>query len=260
MNVIPLRKPPVQTTPHVSLNFVFLLTVLIVVGAALYMDVFSNAPLVFVFVIVGWIVSICLHEFGHALIGLIGGDKTVVAKGYLELDPLHYMDPLRSLLFPLLFLLVGGFAFPGASVFIETRYLRSKWWDSAVSAAGPFANLLVALILAMPFWLGLPQSFGASAFWGALAYLAYLQIMAIFFNLLPIPGFDGYGIIEPFLPRRVDAALRPFASGAMILVFMVFFVSPVLSGYFLIGVIRTLSALGIPPQYVIHGLHAFRFW
>src|SRR5512143_200528 len=101
----------------------------------------------FLVVIIGWIFSLCLHEFSHALVAYYGGDYTVRDKGYLTFNPLKYTHPVYSIVLPLLFVLAGGIGLPGGAVYIERWRLRSRAWETAVSLAGPFANALLALIL-----------------------------------------------------------------------------------------------------------------
>src|SRR5512147_448356 len=101
----------------------------------------------FTIVLIGWIFSLCLHEFSHALVAYRGGDFTVREKGYLTFNPLKYTHPVYSLVLPMLFLLAGGIGLPGGAVYIERWRLRSRWWDSAVSLAGPASNAVLALIL-----------------------------------------------------------------------------------------------------------------
>ena len=103
--------------------------------------------LTFFVVLIGWIFSLCLHEFSHALVAYLGGDTTVKDKGYLTFNPLKYTHPVYSLLLPLLFLVMGGIGLPGGAVYIETWRLRSRNWMSVVSLAGPTANLILAIIL-----------------------------------------------------------------------------------------------------------------
>src|SRR5919202_1805567 len=124
-----------------------------------------------VFVFLGWILSVCLHEFGHAVVAYWGGDTSVKYKGYLTLNPLKYTDAEMSLILPILFLLMGGIAFPGGAVYIDRSRLRSRLWESAVCAAGPFANLLLTLLLAIPFWLGWASLDSGNWLWSSLAYL-----------------------------------------------------------------------------------------
>ena len=154
----------------------------------------------FLVVLVGWIFSLCLHEFSHALAAYKGGDTTVRDKGYLTFNPLKYTHPVYSLLLPLIFLLLGGIGLPGGAVYIEKWRLRSRGWESAVSLAGPSANLLLALLLAIVLRLAPVYAGGV---WPGLAFLALLQLMGAVLNLLPIPPLDGYGVLAPHLPAPV---------------------------------------------------------
>src|SRR5262245_30981546 len=68
--------------------------------------------MVFPFVVLGWLVSLCLHEFGHAYAAYRYGDFSVVGKGYLTLNPLRYTDVQFSIIWPLMFLALGGIGLP----------------------------------------------------------------------------------------------------------------------------------------------------
>ncbi len=114
----------------------------------------------FLVVLIGWVFSLCLHEFAHAFVAYQGGDFTVRDKGYLTFNPLKYTHPVYSLLFPMLFLLMGGIGLPGGAVYIEKWRLRSKTWETAVSLAGPAANALLALVLGIVLNLVPPGSTG----------------------------------------------------------------------------------------------------
>src|SRR5512142_224535 len=103
----------------------------------------------FLIVLIGWIFSLCLHEFSHALVAYYGGDYTVREKGYLTFNPLKYTHPVYSIVLPLLFVLMGGIGLPGGAVYIERWRLRSRLWATAVSLAGPAANLLIAIVLGL---------------------------------------------------------------------------------------------------------------
>ena len=145
----------------------------------------------------GWAVALCLHEFGHAVTAYRGGDRSVRAKGYLTLDIRRYTDPVMSLLLPLALLALGGVPLPGGAVWINRAALRSRAVASAVSLAGPLTNLVLgAAITAVVATSSLPDGLAAG-----LSYLALVQILAFVLNILPVPGLDGFGVLEPYLAR-----------------------------------------------------------
>jgi Zn-dependent protease len=208
----------------------------------------GNNPRVFMFafIIGGWIISVALHEFGHAITAFWGGDESVENKGYLTLNPLKYTHPIISIVIPVVMLIIGGIGFPGGAVYIDIYALRKPSYRSLVSAAGPMANLLLIILLSLPF--------GAVPFWflstvpfeflTGIAFLAFLQITALLLNLLPIPGLDGFGIIEPFLPREVvefSNFLRPF--GFFIVFFLLSVKSPI-SNFFWTNVWSAADLIG----------------
>src|SRR6188474_3453545 len=133
----------------------------------------------FAIVLFGWIFSLCLHEFSHAIVAYYGGDTTVREKGYLTFNPLKYTHPIFSIVLPLIFLLLGGIGLPGGAVYIETWRIRSRKWLSLMSLAGPTANLVVAIILGIVLRLA-PVS--PTGIWPALSFLLVLQISAVLFN------------------------------------------------------------------------------
>src|SRR5215469_9621500 len=79
--------------------------------------------MVFPFVLAGWLVSLCLHEYGHAIMAYRYGDFSVAGRGYLTLNPLRYTDPQFSIIFPLLILALGGIGLPGGAVYLNMRGL-----------------------------------------------------------------------------------------------------------------------------------------
>jgi Zn-dependent protease len=177
-------------------------------------------------------------------------------KGYLTFNPLKYTHPVYSLLLPLLFLVMGGIGLPGGAVYIETWRLRNAYWRSAMSLAGPMANLLVAFVLAIVLTF---TSIGSTAFGPGLAFLAFLQIMAVVLNLIPVPPFDGYGVIEPFLPERIRMQVAQVRGGFIWIVFLVLWFVP-FAGRALFSVVFTVSGvLGIPATLISVGYQQFRF-
>jgi len=211
----------------------------------------------FLVVIVGWIFSLCLHEFSHAVVAYFGGDTSVREKGYLTFNPLKYTHPVYSILLPMIFLLLGGIGLPGGAVYIETWRLRSKRWESAVSLAGPASNLVLGGILSIVLHFA-PSS--AGGIWPGLAFLALLQVMAAVLNLIPVPPFDGYRVLAPFLSSNVRARIDQAGSLIMLLVFFALWYVPFVSNI-LWNVVGWVSVrLQIPLQLAMLGLSQFQFW
>jgi len=145
----------------------------------------------FAIVLIGWIFSLCLHEFFHALVAYYGGDTTVKEKGYLTFNPLKYTHPLYSIILPLLFLVMGGIGLPGGAVYIETWRLRSRTWRSLVALAGPMANLLMGILLGIVLRFVPYDPGNNNSPVPGIAFLALLQFSALVLNLIPLPPFDG---------------------------------------------------------------------
>jgi Zn-dependent protease len=197
-----------------------------------------------------------VHEFGHALVAYIGGDRSVRASGYLDLNPFRYANVLLSLVMPVAFLLLGGIGLPGGAVYIDRGALRSRAWDSAVSVAGPAGTLVCGLIVTSPFlvpgnqaWLT-PTNAG---FFGALAFLGFIEVIALVLNLLPVPGLDGYGIIRPWLPYSLQGFANQYGQLGILAVFAVlWFVAPV-SGAFFQSIFQITGIVGIDPRLIEFG-------
>jgi Zn-dependent protease len=246
----------------ISPVFLGLLAALAALGLYLYQTPEPAPFVLFAFVTVGWVVSLALHEFGHAWTAYRGGDISVVGRGYLTLNPLKYTHPVLSILMPVIFLLLGGIGLPGGAVYIHVAALRSRSTQSSVAAAGPAANALFALLLALPFLLiGDPAFFAERLyFWAAVALLLFLQLTAIVFNLLPIPGLDGFGILAPWLPASLHRMLAPFYSFGYLLLIFLFWSVDAFNDLFWGVVWSLLVGLQVLPQLVEIGFSLYRFW
>lgn len=215
---------------------------------------------VLVFVLGGWVVSVCFHEFAHAFAAYRAGDRSVEAAGYLTLNPFKYAHPVLSILLPLFFIVQGGIGLPGGAVYLHRHAFRSKATQSMAALVGPLTNLVLAAVL-----LTVAKTHGASVqgflfgasdtharFWGALAFLGFLQVTAAVLNLLPIPGLDGYAAIEPYLDAetaRIGEKVKPWGYVAVIVLLYVgplndLFFRLVLAIYDLFGADRLLYSAG----------------
>ncbi|HZZ33150.1 MAG TPA: site-2 protease family protein [Phenylobacterium sp.] len=222
-----------------------------------------NRVAVFTFVLVGWILSVMVHEFSHAATAWLGGDRTVTEKGYLSFDPRRYGDLGVSLVLPLLALAMGGVGLPGGAVYIRNDLIRNRAWRSAASLAGPAATLVLLLAIAfgLSFWAGWGVSGpGRVTLFEALTVLGFLQAMGLILNLLPIPGLDGFGAIRPFLPARLTPHIRRAEGLVMVGLLLVIFWVPGASAI-LFRAAATLSlGLGLDLDALQGGWRAFHFW
>ena len=220
-------------------------------GAALWHGWLEGHLPVLVFVVAGWIVSLCLHEFGHALTAYLGGDKAIAQTGYLTLDPLRYTDPVLSLILPVVYIFLGGFGLPGGAVYIRTRSLRSRGWVAASAAAGPFANLIFLVLLAALLAVA-PAGDDITDLQAGLAVLAFFQATAVVLNLLPFPGLDGFGILRPFLPPHVAAVTAQVGTAAFIILVLLLWFTSLGRYVFVLGLDLT-SAFGIATGPIARG-------
>lgn len=257
MNVRPLRGQAVRPSPV----FLALVAVAALGGALAWRAGADIAALayagVFVFVIAGWLVSLCLHEFGHAYTAWRFGDRGVEMRGYLTLNPLRYTHPGLSLVLPMLFIALGGIGLPGGAVYVQTSFM-TPLRRTLVSLAGPTANLLLAVLL-----LGATRAYYDPAhpvFFSGLAFLGFLQVTAVVLNLLPVPGLDGYGALEPHLSPATQRAVAPFAQWGLLVLLVLLISSPALNQKFFGLVLWFFDLFGVPRLLVSWGLSLTQFW
>lgn len=244
---------------NVSATFLLLVLAFALTGMGLVGDDLGRVG-VFAFVGVGWIISLCLHEWGHAITASRGGDNSVAERGYLTLNPLRYTNLLWSIGVPLLILAAGGIGFPGGAVYVRNDLLRGPLWRMAVSAAGPAMNLVCLIALGLCFRFGGFDSSAPSALGAGIALLALLQATAVLLNLLPIPGLDGFGILQAWLPPSVSAGLAPFRGLVMMAFVVIIFSAPQYLDWLWDTAYAVCSFFGINENAVRQGFHMFRFW
>ena len=252
------NKPTVQISPI----FLLIALIMIITGSLAYYNQPGARFWIFLFVTSGWIVSLSLHEFGHAITAFRGGDHSVAEKGYLSLNPLKYTNLFMSIVLPVVFLMMGGIGFPGGAVYINMAAIKEKSQRSLVSASGPIATAGFAFILLVPFFLGLDKSadIEQNVFWSGLALLAFLQITALLFNLLPIPGLDGFGIIEPFLPDSWMIKLRKVGGLFILAIFFLLFNDTPFRDAFWYAIRGIVDFLNLNILLIGNGFKLFQFW
>jgi Zn-dependent protease len=190
---------------------VFLALIATMVGSSTFLATtdpsFRLARLLIIATIVsGWVASVCVHEYGHAAMAYLGGDRSVADSGALTLDPRRYLNPFFSIIMPLIALLIGSIPLPGGSVWVRTSNLRSRNWELAVNVGGPIGTLVCLIVFSSPFWLGMADHWPERGYlWMALGGLTLVEATSLFLNLLPIPPLDGFNIISHWLPDEVRA-------------------------------------------------------
>ncbi|CAM2888702.1 site-2 protease family protein [Skermania piniformis] len=211
---------------------------------------------VFLLVVAGWIVTLCLHEFAHAVTAWRAGDRSVRQRGYLTLNPLRYANPVLSIGLPVLFIALGGIGLPGGAVLVQTDPAR-RGTQTLISLAGPAVNATAAVgLLIVIARFGSTAS--APALWYGLSFLAFLQLTATVLNLLPVPGLDGYGALAPWLPADLRGSLDRFGGYGLLVVLALLFL-PQVNAVFFDAVYGLFDLSGVPSDWSRYGASLLRF-
>jgi Zn-dependent protease len=244
----------------VTISPVFISTFAFMAVMGLFTFFLSGIPAqvtLILFVVTGWFVTLALHEFGHALAAYQGGDWSVTGTAYFNLNPFKYTHIWLSFVLPAVFFLVGGIGLPGpAGAFVGFHNISNKRQRSLAWAGGPIASGLCGLVFALPFLLRIVNLIPGdhSAFWGGLTTLVVLQFTSMLFTLIPLPGLDGFGILEPYLPERVlyyASLIQPYS----FIIFLVLFLFPTpvrqLFNYILAAILWVVGVNPFPPAFGI---------
>ena len=251
-----MRAPKGTYRPHPI--FLAMVGVFVATGVLLWQAVGNDSFNVFFFVVSGWLVSVCLHEYAHALVGLRAGDRDVIYRGYLRLDPRKYAHPLLTFVLPVIFILFAGFGLPGGAVLIDHSQVRHRWQETAISLAGPAVNLVWAVGLMLPFAFGV-DVLAHPVFWSAVALLAYFQVVVMLLNLLPVPGLDGGNALFPWLSydwKRGFNAVRPYG---FLIIIVLLYRGPIHDVFFTIAN-KVFDLFGVDPFLYAIGYSYLQFW
>lgn len=167
-------------------------------------------PIYFSMVLVVVIVSVSLHEMGHALIASFEGDDTAQKQGFLRFNPWVQMGPTS-----LVFLLLFGICW-GLTPVNPSRFRHGRVGESLVAMAGLWVNvlLMVGSLLILVFNPVLPKLLDS-----LLQVFALKNAMLLLLNLLPVPPLDGFAILSPWLPSGLRF-LEQYGPFALMVVFL----------------------------------------
>ncbi len=176
--------------------------------------------------------AITLHEAAHGYVARHFGDMTADKAGRISLNPLRHIDPVGTILLPLLTFAMGGILFGWAKpVPVNFSALRNPKKDMLwVAIAGPASNLVMALGWTLIYKIGLtfPENYFADPLLGMAKIGMIINVVLMVLNLLPLPPLDGGRVAVSLLPHRQAfqlSKIEPY--GIFILIFMA--VTPVLS-------------------------------
>lgn len=195
--------------------------------------------------------SIICHEVGHAFAAHLGGDDTAKDQGRMSLNPIVHIDPIGTVLLPILGLLTNfpmiGWAKP---VPVNPRNLRTPQWGLVVAVAGVSMNFALAIaalvvcriLLIFGFGSGATDTVTAGLILHALLNGAFINLLLMVFNLIPIPPLDGSHFLFYFARTRDSAwfkALEFFERFGFIILLILFYsglfqavVLPIVNGMF----------------------------
>jgi Zn-dependent protease len=215
-------------------------------------------------ILLGWIVSVAVHEFAHALAAHLAGDRSLRGGGYLRLNPFTYRETFAGLVLPVLYLGLGGFGMTGPPTYVGWDRIRTPGRRAAVALAGPLASLLLAAALAVTVSILVPPG-NDTTNWAiaALAFLCFANLTAALVNLLPVPGLDGFEVLAAFLgDHRWIGTARANALFGSVAVFALLWFPLVNQRFF--NLLYSLLEWALPNPavsgMVFHGQLLLQFW
>lgn len=181
------------------------------------------------------VIAIVFHEVAHGLVARRLGDKTAEERGRLSLNPIRHVDPVGTIILPMILAIahapVFGWAKPVPVNYARLRHPRRDM--VLVALAGPGMNLLLAIVgaailLATMNWWGVQDSAGVFIATNALNFI-FINIFLGVFNLLPVPPFDGGHVVEGLLPPALGAQFHKIGRFSLLVLVVLLLVLPALS-------------------------------
>lgn len=168
--------------------------------------------------------AIPFHEVAHGYVALQLGDDTAYRMGRLSLNPLRHIDPIGTILLPLLCLVFhSSFLFAYAKpVPVDIRHLHAPKRDMIlITLAGPVSNIVLAtLSLLLLHTIGLFPATLQNSLGQFLMHSAIINVNLAVFNMLPIPPLDGGQIVMELLPQEASSCLQSLTPYGFIIIYL----------------------------------------
>lgn len=165
------------------------------------------------FSILALILSVVIHEVSHGYVANMLGDPTARLQGRLTLNPIKHIDPLGSVILPVLLVVTGaniliGWAKP---VPYNPYNLRDqKYGEAKVAGAGPLVNIGIAVVFGLLIRLAVSAGIATQALLDAAGIVVYINILLAIFNMIPIPPLDGSKVLSVLLPTHLEMKYKQF--------------------------------------------------
>ncbi len=213
------------------------------------------SPFVIMVVLVIFVMSVIAHEVAHGYIAYLCGDPTAKTMGRLTFNPVAHIDPVRTIIVPLVIWYFTGFIFGGAKpVPVNPLNFRNPRRDNIlVSLAGVTTNFLIAMGLALLVrTLLVTQVFTTTSVGTqALEYGVIINLLLAFFNLLPVPPLDGSHVLAAVLPPRAAAAYQSLRETGFVILMILIMFTPLFRVLWMVIAYSTRVLVGHWPAFFL---------
>ena len=199
-----------------------------------------------IIVLIVILLSMTIHEAMHAFMGYVLGDSTAKEEGRLTLNPIRHIDPVMTILLPLIMVVLHAPVFGGAKPvpFNPNRVRFGDWGAALVALSGPITNLIIAFIaFGVGVFSGVINNAGAvqSTIFGLIISTAVSVNLGFFvFNMLPIPPLDGSRILYAVAPNSVRSVMQKIEQNGVLLVMIIVVLFSDVIGQVMSGCIRAI--------------------